>query len=110
MQNRRCKTCFNGKKSYSLTVNQEYIDEGVTVIGFGFDLSNKVNIAVYDQNKKQLSGLDAIDTTQEGTYQIVYTVSSLRYKDIQLIRTVTIVSDEVVDPDPDAYPSSFRFI
>ena len=101
---------INGKKSYSLTVNQEYIDEGVTVVGFGMDLSSKVNIEVYDQNKNKLSGLNAIDTTQEGTYQIVYTVSSLRYKDIQLIRTVTIVSDEVVDPDPDAYPSSFRFI
>jgi len=99
-----CKNdCFeiNGKKSYSLTVGSDYIDEGVKVIGFGADLNSKVNITVY-KNGEQIEGLNQIDTSEEAVYQIVYTVSSIRFKDVKLIRTLTIVPEEIVEPETDA--------
>lgn len=99
-----CKNdCFeiNGKKSISILVNDEYIDEGVKVITFGFDANSKVTIEVYENNTK-LNGLEDIDTSKETTYQIVYKVSSIRFKDIQLIRTVTVVPVEEVAPEEDA--------
>ena len=99
-----CKNdCFeiNGKKSVSILVNDEYIDEGVKVITFGFDATSKVTIEVYENNTK-LNGLEDIDTSKETTYQIVYKVSSIRFKDVQLIRTVTVVPVEEVTPEEDA--------
>ena len=103
-----CKNdCFeiNGKKSYSISVGETYVDEGVTVIGFGQDLTNKVVVKVYDANEKLLSGLDAIDTTQEGVYQISYTVNSFRFRDVEIIRTVTIVptTTEDYEGEEDSY-------
>ena len=53
-----CKNdCFeiNGKKSYSISVGETYIDDGVKVIGFGQDLTEKVTVKVYDANKNLLS-------------------------------------------------------
>ena len=40
-----CKNdCFeiNGKKSISIVVGEEYIDQGVKVIGYGFDLTSRI--------------------------------------------------------------------
>ena len=94
-----CKNdCFeiNGKKSFSLSVGETYVDEGVTVIGFGQNLINKVNITVY-KDGQPLTGLDQIDTSQEAVYQIAYTVNSFRFKEVKLIRTVTVVSDQTED-------------
>ena len=104
-----CKNdCFevNGKKSVVIEAGQSYIDEGVKVIAFGQDANSKVSIEVYKDNTK-LDGLEQIDTTTPATYQIVYKVSSIRFKNIQLIRTLTIteVSAEV-PPEQDAYPAS----
>ena len=99
-----CKNdCFeiNGKKSISIIVGTEYNDQGVTVIGFGKDLTSKVEIEIYKDGEK-IESLDDITTNEVATYQIVYTVNSFRYKDIKLIRTVTILEDEEVAPEEDA--------
>lgn len=99
-----CKNdCFeiNGKKSISIVIGTKYIDQGVKVIGFGQDISSKVEIEVYKDGEK-ISSLEDIDTSQVATYQIVYTVNSFRYKDIKLIRTVTVLEDEEVPPEEDA--------
>lgn len=90
--------CFeiNGKKSFSLSVGETYTDEGVTVIGFGQDLTTKVTVKVF-KDGEELSGLDQIDTSQEAVYQILYTVNSFRFKEVELIRTVTVVSDQTED-------------
>lgn len=94
-----CKDdCFeiNGKKSFSLMAGETYVDEGVKVVGFGQDLTGKVKIEVYKDSTK-LNGLNDIDTSEEAVYQIVYTVDSFRFKDVKLIRTVTVVSETTED-------------
>lgn len=111
-----CKDdCFeiNGKKSFSLMAGEEYRDEGVKVIGFGQDLTSKVKIEVYKDSTK-LESLSDIDTSAEAVYQIVYTVDSFRFRDVKLIRTVTVVSTETEDYEeeedsynPDAEGTSF---
>ena len=97
--------CFeiNGTKNISIVVGDKYNDQGVTVIGYGFDLTSKVNIEVYFNNTK-LNGLDEIDTSIEGLYQIVYTVSSFRFRDVKLIRTINIVADELPEEDAVTQP------
>lgn len=94
--------CFeiNGKKSISISVGDTYEDEGVTAIGFGKDLSEKINIEIYKDSTKLDQNVD-IDTSQEAVYQIIYTVSSFRFKDVKLIRVVSIIQPEIVDPEED---------
>lgn len=100
-----CKNdCFeiNGKKSTVITVGETYIDSGAKVVVFGKDATEKLEITVYENNTL-IGGLDKIDTSKATTYQIVYKVSSMRYKDVQLIRTLTILEEEEVAPEEDAY-------
>lgn len=94
-----CKDdCFeiNGRKAFSLSINGTYADEGVKIIAFGKDISDQAKITIY-KNGEEISGFDQIDTTEEGVYQIVYTTDSFRFKDVKLIRTITVVSDETED-------------
>lgn len=104
-----CKNdCFeiNGKKSIVIEANQTYVDEGVNVIAFGQDAISKVSVEVYKDSTK-LESLDQIDTSTPGTYQIVYKVNSIRFKDVQLIRTLTITEASANEPpEPDAYPTT----
>lgn len=100
-----CKNdCFeiNGKKSTVITVGEEYVDSGAKVITFGMDATNKLDITVYENNTL-VGGLEDIDTSRATTYQIVYKVSSMRFKDVQLIRTLTVLENEEVAPEEDAY-------
>jgi len=109
-----CKNdCFeiNGRKSISLSINETYADEGVKIVAFGKDISSEANITIYKGNEV-IEGFDQIDTTQEGVYQIMYTTSSFRFKDVKLIRTITIVSNETEDyeGEEDSYtPTSYSF-
>lgn len=100
-----CKNdCFeiNGKKSTVITVGDEYVDSGAKVIVFGNDATQKLEIYVYENNTL-IGRLEDIDTSKATTYQIMYKVSSLRFKDVQLIRTLTIIEQEDVAPEEDAY-------
>ena len=91
-----CKNdCFeiNGKKSTVIAVGEEYVDSGAKVIVFGQDAAQKLEIFVYE-NDTLVGGLEDIDTSKATTYQIMYKVSSIRFKDVQLIRTLTILEEE----------------
>ena len=59
-------------------------------------ISNQVKITIYKGNEV-IENFDQIDTSEEGVYQIMYTIDSFRFKDVKLIRTLTIVSDETED-------------
>ncbi|MBQ3048001.1 MAG: DUF5011 domain-containing protein [Clostridia bacterium] len=102
-----CKNdCFEiyGKKSIVIEVNTTYTDDGAKMIAFGQDASQKLTIEVYKDSQK-LNGLEDIDTSLPGTYQIVYKSNSIRFKDVQLIRTVTITEVNPEEPpEADAYP------
>jgi len=104
-----CKNdCFElyGKKSVTIEVNTTYTDEGAKMIAFGMDATQKLTIEVYKDNQK-LNGLEDIDTSTPATYQIVYKSNSVRFKDVQLIRTITITEVNAEEPpEADAYPST----
>ena len=83
--------CFtlNGKDEITMTLNERYIDEGVSVIAFGVDDSNKV---IIETDMKQ--DTDGYYAETEGTYYIKYTVDNLKYGKIfkiQKIRLITFV-------------------
>ena len=103
-----CKNdCFeiNGKKSVVIEAGQTYVDEGAKVIAFGQDANSKISVEVYKDNTK-LESLEQIDTSTPATYQIVYKVNSLRFKNVQLIRTLTITEVSLDEPpEQDAYPA-----
>ena len=70
-----------GEKNITLTLNQEYIEQGVNVIAFGKDLKDKV---VIESN---------LDTSKEGEYTIIYTINdSFKYKDVKRIRYISVVN------------------
>lgn len=99
-----CKDdCFeiNGRKSISIVVGTEYVDDGVKVVGFGQDLSSKVQIVVY-KDGEVIESIEDIDTSEEATYQIKYTVDSFRFRGVKLVRTITVVPFEEVSPEEDA--------
>ena len=70
---------LNGDKQVALALGGEYTEEGVTIVSFGRDISDKAVI----------SG-DTVDVNKEGVYQVVYTVKDLRWGNYQLVRTVTV--------------------
>lgn len=80
-----------GKKNITLNVFDDYSDLGVKAIGFRCDMTNQVTIEVYKDGKKLEGGLDAIDTTTECVYQIVYKLNNFRFRDAQIIRTVNVI-------------------
>ena len=94
------KFVVNGQKNITITIGSTYTDDGVTIRSFRKDISNQVDIKVYDQDGKLLDkGLSAIDTSAAGEYKIVYSVSNIRYKNVELIRTLTIAQEEAPEVD-----------
>ena len=67
-----------GDKNITLSLNENFNDPGVKVISYGKDLHDKIDI---DSN---------LDTSKEGEYTIIYTVKSLKYKNIKRVRYITI--------------------
>ena len=96
-----CKNdCFEmvGTKNITLSIGDTYVDAGVKVVAFGKEANDKIIVEVFENNTN-IGGIDQIDTSKETTYQIVYTVSSFRYKDIRLIRTLQIINELAQDDD-----------
>lgn len=69
-----------GDKEITINVGDTYEEKGITIIAFGKDISDKVVIT------------GTVDTTTEGTYNIVYTVDNFKYKNVKRIRTINVVS------------------
>lgn len=68
-----------GEANITLTVGEEYVEEGVTIISFGKDISDKVEI---ESN---------VDTSVAGEYYIKYTVEGLRFGSVARYRYVKVV-------------------
>lgn len=84
--------CFSivGNEEVTLTLDQNYADEGVFIKEFGFDLSKNAKI---NTNLKQ-NGNGEFYAESVGTYYIAYTVNSLKFGfvyHIQKIRLITFV-------------------
>lgn len=91
------KDCFEiiGQDELSLTIGENYIDEGVKVIEFGRDCSNKVKIET--NLVKNLDGSYSAELDNDGnpilkTYYIIYTVNTVKYSKIADIKRIRLIS------------------
>ena len=82
---------LRGDKSYVLPIGGEvtYKDKGVEIISFGRDISDRVEIET-NLTETDEDGVYKIDTSQGGEYYIIYTVDSVKYGEIQRVRTITV--------------------
>lgn len=76
---------LNGEKTVYLEIGEKYIEQGVTVISFGKDVSDKITTG---------GDFGAMNTDIEGVYQIVYKIDDLRWGDYQRVRTVIVGNPE----------------
>ncbi len=85
-----------GDKEYTILVGEDftYSEEGAVAIALGRDVSGTLS-AVTDIPKDE-NGAYKIDTSAEGVYKIVYTVDSLKYKNIERIRVFRVVGGEEI--------------
>lgn len=83
-----------GEKNIELFVGDDFDfkDEGVKIISFGRDISNKVNIKT--NLTKDSQGNYVVDTSVEGEYYIIYTIDDIKYGNIQKVRTISILPTE----------------
>jgi len=84
--------CFEivGKDEITLTLGEKYSDEGVNIVEFGKDISEK---AITDTNLKKDSD-GKLYSDEIGTFYITYTVDSIKYGTIfkvQKVRLITFV-------------------
>ena len=81
--------CFSivGSDEINLELGESYRDEGVEVIAFGVDESDKVEI---DTNLKKDKNGDYFAET-EGTYYIKYTVNNIKYGSIFKIQKIRLL-------------------
>ncbi len=80
---------LNGEKVIRLQMGESYTEQGVTVISFGKDVSDK---AVRGGDADSLK-----EGAEEGIYQIVYTIDDLRWGDFQRVRVVIVGDPEGAD-------------
>lgn len=81
--------CFKiiGEDEINLTLNENYIDEGVKVIAFGVDDAKNVKV---ETNLKQNSEGEYY-ATSEGTYYIKYTVDNIKYGSIFKVQKIRLL-------------------
>lgn len=72
----------NNEENITLELGATYTEYGAKATAFGKDVSDKITIT------------GEVDTSTAGTYAIVYTCDSIRYKDIQRIRYVVVLGEE----------------
>ena len=76
---------LNGEKTVYLEIGEKYIEQGVTVISFGKDVSDKITTG---------GDFGTMNTDIEGVYQIVYKIDDLRWGDYQRVRIVIVGDPE----------------
>lgn len=76
--------CFAliGDKEITLTVGQEYIEQGATLVSFGRDKSSSVKTS------------STVDTTVAGEYYVKYTSDDFRFKNVCIYRYVIVVEGQ----------------
>ena len=72
------KFMLNGKSTIVLGLEQTYVDEGITAIAFGKDISN------------QVITITNINFGVPGQYYIKYTIKNIRFKGVEKYRIVII--------------------
>ena len=79
--------------SYEIGLDTPIKVEGVKLISFGRDLSDKVKVELSEGLTQNDDGTITInDTSEEGMYYIVYSTDDFKYQKIQRIRYIYIVS------------------
>lgn len=86
---------LRGQKSYVLPIGGEvtYKDKGAEIISFGKDISDRVRIKT-NLTETDEDGVYKIDTSEPGEYYMIYTVDSVKYGQIQRVRTITVKGDK----------------
>ena len=81
--------CFNivGAEEITLEIGEAYLDEGVRVVAFGVDETDKVEIET--NLKKDKDGKFYAQT--EGTYYIKYTVNNIKYGSIFKVQKIRLI-------------------
>lgn len=81
--------CFNivGADEITLEIGESYLDEGVKVVAFGIDETDKVEIET--NLKKDNNGKFYAQT--EGTYYIKYTVNNIKYGSIFKVQKIRLI-------------------
>lgn len=84
--------CFEiiGQDELTLTLDEVYVDEGVHVISFNRDVSDKVNV----ETNLTVNEDGTYSAEEVGTYYMIYTVDDFKYSGIfsvQKIRLITFV-------------------
>ena len=81
--------CFNivGAEEITLEIGESYLDEGVRVVAFGIDETDKVEIET--NLKKNNDGKFYAQT--EGTYYIKYTVNNIKYGSIFKVQKIRLI-------------------
>ena len=82
--------CFvlNGKDEITLQIGEKYTDDGVKVVAFGKDETEKVQIET--NLTKNEDGTYSAE--EEGTYYITYTVDSFKYGTIFKIKKIRLIT------------------
>lgn len=68
-----------GESEITINVGDAYLEQGVSIIAFGKDISREVEIE------------SDLDINTAGTYAITYTCKNIRFKTIKRIRYVKVV-------------------
>ena len=81
--------CFDilGEDEITLEIGEIYLDDGVKVVAFGVDESDKVKLET--NLKKDQDGNFYAQT--EGTYYIKYTVSNIKYGSIFKVQKIRLI-------------------
>lgn len=89
--------CFTilGKEEVNLIVGDRYVDDGVKVVAFGIDDTDKVTI---ETNMEQ--DADGYYVLEEGTYYIKYLVDNIKYGSIFKVEKIRLIT--FVDPTEDS--------
>lgn len=89
----------NDNKELPLAIGSSYVEEGATVTAYGKDLSDLLNVIIYDSEGEKVV---AVDTSIDNEFYIVYTLKEYspsglfeklaynKYKDYKQVRHVIV--------------------
>ena len=73
-----------------------YTETGAKCVFFGKDLSDTVNIEYFyrEDMSHNVAPVTSVDPSVPGYYYAVYTSSHFKYKNVKLVRTITVIQEE----------------
>ena len=93
------QTYENGQADITIGLDEDitsYQELGVKCIAFGKDISHKFTVKYYyrDDLTEDEVEVTGVDVTQPGIYYAVYSVPTVKYKMVKLIRNIIIMREE----------------